>query len=151
MTNTDCVQQLNSLKKKCIETIEEMKINIFSKISDINNQYLKTFSKYEIGDVVSFENNGEIEVHQITNIIFQYDWVKPTDNYKIILIFLEDEVVEEDLFLIYVTRKYQKSGVLGIKYNQIYNIEDGLKVGESKDFDTPIKVRNQLRLFKNKV
>jgi hypothetical protein len=58
-------------------------------------------------------------------------------------------VVESDLFIFYTSRKYQTSGKLGVTNYELFNIEDGLKIGDAKDLDTPIKVRNQFKLCKD--
>lgn len=147
MTNADYIQQLNSIRRQYNEMFKKIGKDIYSELSVINQQYLNTFSKYKVGDVLWFESYDEYELHQIVSINFsRYDWFEPTGNYKYILWFLEQKVNERDLYITYSTRKYQKSGVLGVKYNQIYNVEDGLKVGEVEDFDTPKKIRNHFKL-----
>jgi hypothetical protein len=152
MTNADYIQQLNSIKIKHREMIKKMSKNILLEISDINGQYLNTFSKYKVGDVIWTETKGKYELHQITKVNFhQHDdwWFKHCTDISYIERVISEKVVESDLFIFYTSRKYQTSGKLGVTNYELFNIEDGLKIGDAKDLDTPIKVRNQFKLCKD--
>jgi len=148
MNNADYIQKLNSIKIKHREIIKKMSKTIFFEISDINEQYLNSFSKYKEGDVIWIETKGKYELHQIIKVNFPQhdDWLfKNCNAVAYIEQVINKKVVEKDLYIFYSSRKYQTSGKLGVTYYNLFKLEEGLKVGEAKDFDTPIKVRNIVR------
>lgn len=141
MTNDEFIHNLNKIRKDYFKCKKEL-IKKYSELSvETSKEYLNTHSKYKEGDLILTNSNNQNSIYKVVQIKTSVDYITNIEHFDFFLQ-RENNIKEKNLFIIYTCQKIQKSGIIGKSYYSIFHDHnDHIKIGESKDYDTPSKIR----------
>jgi hypothetical protein len=141
MTNDELIYNLNKIKKDYFKYKKEL-IKKYHELSNVTtNEYLNTHSKYKEGDLIMVNKNDQNNIYKVLKIKTSFYYL--LNNIDYFDYYLESEnIKEKNLYIVYTCQKIQKSGIIGKSYYEIYHEHNNhIKIGESKDYNTPSKIK----------
>lgn len=141
-TKNEFIDNLKKLKKDYIREKKELSRKYFELSHTTNEEYINNHSKYKKDDLVVVKSYDQIEFYKIVEVNTALNFYIDNEEY-FDYFFIKEKINESNLFVYYLCQKLQKSGKLGKKYYNIYDSHDNhIRIGESKDYNTPSKIKN---------
>ncbi len=147
MNKEELIDNLKRIKKDFIRDNKELNKKYYELVSEANKNFLKTNSKYKEDDIILVNKNEKNEFYKVINVMSSHS-LYYLENIESFGYFFNDrtKLEERNTYITYSCKKLQKSGTIGKTYYTIFDsFNNHFKVGESKDYDTPSKIR---KLFK---
>jgi hypothetical protein len=142
MTDTELINNLKRIKKDFIRDKKELDRKYFELTSEANKKYLNSNPEYyKEGDIILLNVNGQNEFYKVVEIKPVLYYLKDIEYFE--FFFMQDNLEEKEVYICYLCQKLQKKGTIGKTYYNIFDSHNNhIKIGESKDYDTPSKIRN---------